>query len=347
MKIISLFSGCGGLDRGFEKAGFKVVWANEYDKAIWETFRVNFPETVLDTGDIRKISSDEIPDAIGAIGGPPCQSWSLAGSMGGIKDARGQLFYEYLRILKEKKPIFFLAENVAGIVSSAHVDSFNKIIKAFSDIGYNVSFKLLNAADYNVPQDRMRVIIVGYRKDKLNKFFKFPEPSEKKPTLRDAIGDLPRALEARPKNKTNGIYVTNPPNHEYMNGGFSTIYMSRNRRRSWDEPSFTIQAGGRHAPLHPDAKPMVKVGPDEWKFDEKGKRSYRRLSVRECARVQTFPDDFIFLYENIADGYKMIGNAVPVNFAEAIAKQIMSDLKKISLGRREYIKREIPLISRK
>jgi DNA (cytosine-5)-methyltransferase 1 len=107
-----------------------------------------------------------------------------------------------------------------------------------------------------------------------------------------------------------------------MTGSFSTIYMSRNRVRSWDEPSYTIQAGGRHAPIHPDAPKMIKVEKDKMKFDPKKKNKYRRLSVRECARIQTFPDDFIFFYEKISDGYKMVGNAVPVKLSEELAKEI-------------------------
>ena len=113
-----------------------------------------------------------------------------------------------------------------------------------------------------------------------------------------------------------------------MNGGFSTIYMSRNRVRSWDEPSFTIQAGGRHAPMHPQAPKMKLVGENKREFVKSREQLYRRFSVRECARVQTFPDNFIFKYENIADGYKMIGNAVPVKFAHHLAKKIYKDLRK-------------------
>lgn len=142
-------------------------------------------------------------------------------------------------------------------------------------------------------------------------------------TLKDAIGDLPEPVHAKEKNKANDNLVI--PNHEYMNGSFSSIYMSRNRRRPWAEPSFTIQAGGRHAPLHPSSAEMVNVEKDLWKF--KGDNPvFRRLSVREAARIQTFPDNFIFYYKNIADGYKMIGNAVPVKLAQVIAKKIKLDL---------------------
>ena len=115
-----------------------------------------------------------------------------------------------------------------------------------------------------------------------------------------------------------------------MTGNFSSLYMSRNRVRSWNEPSYTIQAGGRHAPLHPSAPKMIKIKTDKMKFDDKYKKNYRRLSVRECARIQTFPDDFIFIYENVSDGYKMIGNAVPVKLAEVLGKEIkkyLSNLK--------------------
>ena len=324
MKIVSLFTGAGGLDLGFEKAGFRTIWANEYDKAIWETFEHNFPKVKLDKRSVVDISPEEIPDADGIIGGPPCQSWSEAGAGRGINDSRGQLFNDYIRILKVKQPKFFLVENVSGILHPKHAESFNRFIKSFEDAGYKVSWKLLDANDYNVPQNRLRVIIIGYRKD-LKKKFEFPEPEKYKPVLKDAIWDLRRAKPAKDKNKTNGDKLT-VPNHEYMNGGFSTIYMSRNRVRSWDEPSFTIQAGGRHAPIHPKAPKMKFVSQNKRIFEPGHEDEYRRLSVRECARIQTFPDDFIFKYEDIANGYKMIGNAVPVNLAYAIAKQIGKDL---------------------
>jgi len=243
----------------------------------------------------------------------------------GINDHRGKLFYEYIRILKDKKPLFFLAENVSGILSKKHKEAFDAILKEFEGVGYNTTCKLLNAKDYGVPQDRKRVIIVGYNK-KLKKHFSFPEPLEKNLVLKDAIADLKRPLPAKNKNKTNGDRLA-ISNHEYMTGGFSTIYMSRNRVRSWDEPSFTIQAGGRHAPIHPQAPKMQLIEQNKRKFVEGKEKLYRRLSVRECARIQTFPDTFIFKYENIADGYKMIGNAVPVQFALQIAKKIYRDLK--------------------
>ncbi len=325
MKLVSLFTGAGGLDLGFEKAGFKIVWANEYDKTIWETFEHNFPHTKLDKRSIVEVQSHEIPQVDGIIGGPPCQSWSEAGAGRGINDKRGQLFHDYIRLLKEKQPKFFLAENVSGILHPKHKEAFSNIIKQFENAGYEISQKLLNANDYDVPQDRLRVIIIGYRKD-LKKKFEFPEPQKYKPVLKDAIYDLRLAKPAKDKNKTNGDSLK-IPNHEYMNGGFSSIYMSRNRVRSWDEPSFTIQAGGRHAPIHPQAPKMKFISQNKRIFVPGQEKKYRRLSVRECARIQTFPDEYIFKYIDIANGYKMIGNAVPVNFAKHIAQKIMVDLK--------------------
>ncbi|MCU0533758.1 MAG: DNA cytosine methyltransferase [Hydrococcus sp. Prado102] len=327
LNIVSLFSGCGGLDLGFSQAGFNIIWANEYDKEIWETYEKNYSDTFLDKRDIRKIPSDEIPDCIGIIGGPPCQSWSEAGTQKGINDDRGQLFLEYIRILRDKQPLFFLAENVSGMMHKKHNRALNNIVTAFEEANYVVNFKLLNALDYNVPQERKRVIFIGYRIDLNQKFdFNLISKTFKFPTLKDAIWNLREsALPAIGKDRTNGDACL-VQNHEYMLGGFSSIYMSRNRVRSWDEPSFTIQAGGRHAPIHPQANKMIHVGKDKWIFDPESPYSYRRLSVRECARIQTFSDDIIFYYNNLNSGYKMIGNAVPVNFSFALAKAIKANL---------------------
>jgi DNA (cytosine-5)-methyltransferase 1 len=165
----------------------------------------------------------------------------------------------------------------------------------------------------------------------MQKFFLPPEPApeQERPKLRQAISDLARSA----KPALDGTYANQAlrvPNHEYLVGGFSSMYMSRNRVRAWDEPSFTIQAGGRHAPLHPQAPKMIQVGKDKRDFVPGSEQLYRRLSVREAARIQTFPDDFIFDYANVNDGYKMIGNAVPVEFARRLALQIKSDLEPYS-----------------
>lgn len=335
MKVVSFFAGAGGLDLGFENAGFDVIWANEYDKEIWETYEKNHQGTILDKRSIVNILSSEVPDCDGIIGGPPCQSWSEAGSKRGIADKRGQLFYEFIRILADKKPKFFLAENVSGMLLPIHKQALLNIKQMFSDIGYDLSFELLNASNYGVPQDRKRVFFIGYRKD-LGIKFKFPEPTtmESKITLIKAIGDLKdNVLPAKMGNYTNGDKCL-VLNHEYMIGGFSSIFMSRNRVRSWDEVSFTIQAGGRHAPLHPQAPKMKFIEQNVREFIKGKEDLYRRLSIRECARIQTFPDDFIFHYDNVVAGYKMIGNAVPVKLAEILAREILKDLKRLRIDKR-------------
>lgn len=328
--IISLFSGAGGLDLGFEKAGFKVVVANEFDKNICPTYKYNHPNTKLIEGDIRKIDDTLFPDdIIGVIGGPPCQSWSEAGSMRGIEDLRGQLFYDYIRIIKAKKPLFFVAENVSGMLAKRHKESVEEFIQLFKEIGYDVYLKLLNASDFQVSQDRERVFFIGFRKDLNIKDFEFPNAIEEKVLLKDVIWDLKgNAIPGLDKNKTNGDNC-NFLNHEYFTGSFSTIFMSRNRVRSWEEPAFTIQASGRQCQLHPQAPKMIKIEKDKQIFVPGKEYLYRRLSIRECARIQGFPDDFKFIYENLNDGYKMIGNAVPVNLAYHIANQIKKYLEKI------------------
>ena len=311
MNVISLFSGCGGLDLGFEKAGFNIPVANEFDSTIWATFEANHPKTTLIKGDIRDIKESDFPDSVdGIIGGPPCQSWSEAGALRGIEDDRGQLFFDYIRILRGKKPKFFLAENVSGMLASRHSAAVKNITSMFESCGYDVSITLVNAKDYGVAQERKRVFFLGFRKD-LNVDFTFPEGStradEKKLTLRDIIWDLKdSAVAAREKNYKNPDAVNN---NEYFTGAYSTIFMSRNRVKDWDEQ-------------------MVKVAKNDCRFVEGKEDLYRRMTVREVARVQGFPDDFVFIYEKIDTGYKMIGNAVPVNLAYEIAISIKNALER-------------------
>lgn len=327
MRLISLFCGAGGLDLGFHKAGFTTVAANEYDKKIIPTYKANFPNTLLIEGDIRNVFSAEFPDADGIIGGPPCQSWSEAGALKGIKDQRGQLFYEYIRVLRDKQPLFFVAENVSGMMAQRHSEAVMHFIELFKDAGYNLFIKMLNANDYEVAEDRDRVFFVGFRKDLGIMKFNFPNPIAYKLTLKDCIWDLKdSAIAALPQNKSNGTNCK-VPNHEYFIGDFSPMFMSRNRVRSWDEPAFTVQASGRQCQLHPQAPKMKKVGKDKQCFVAGKEHLYRRMTVREVARIQGFPDEFKFIYNEVNYGYKMIGNAVPINLAYHIAMQIKQTLK--------------------
>ena len=328
MNVISLFSGCGGLDLGFERAGFHVSVANEFDPAIFDTFRVNHPNTHLIEGDVRKVTKEDIAPFLdgevdGIIGGPPCQSWSEAGSLRGIEDARGQLFFDYIRILKEFRPKFFLAENVSGMLANRHDAAVQNILQMFGEAGYNVSLTLVNAKDYGVAEERKRVFYIGFRND-LNIDFVFPRGSttddDKKITLRDIIWDLQdTAVPAAEKNKHNPAAINN---NEYFTGDYSSMFMSRNRVKAWNEQAFTVQASGRQCQLHPQAPKMEKVGKNECRFVAGCENLYRRMTIREVARVQGVPDDFKFIYTDTNNAYKMIGNAVPVNLAYEIAVAI-------------------------
>lgn len=309
MRVVSLFAGGGGLDLGFKQAEFQIIWANEYDSKIWETYSANNPETVLDRRNLSKIKSNEIPDCDGIIGGPPCQSWASSGANRGFDDKRGKVFLDYIRIIHDKRPKFFLIENVEGLLRKTHQESFKQILELLEQNDtYSVSYKLLNAIDYDVPQDRKRVIFVGIRNDQ-NLVFNFPEPIEERQNLRDTIWDLKdlATLEFQEDNVDNC----------YLGGGWSPQFMSRNRVRNWDQPSFTIPATGRHIPIHPSAPTMIKESPDKWSFVPD--HLYRRFTLRECARIQTFPDTYMFRIDRITDGYKIIGNAVPVKLAYHLA----------------------------
>ncbi len=328
MALISLFSGAGGLDRGFHKAGFVTAVANEFDPHICPTYKVNFPDVHLIEGDIRKIKTEAFPSDIdGIIGGPPCQSWSEGGAKRGIEDPRGQLFNEYIRILKSVRPLFFVAENVSGMLAPRHKAAVDAFMASFEEAGYDINLKMLNARDYEVPEDRDRIFFIGFRKDLNIKDFRYPDPVTPRLTLRDAIGDLQEtAIPALEHNHTNGDNCI-VPNHEYYISGYSPIFMSRNRVRGWDEQAFTVQASGRQCQLHPQAPKMQKIDAGHHIFVPGKEHLYRRMTVREVARIQTFPDDFKFVYDDVNDGYKMIGNAVPVNLAYHVAMQIRKTLE--------------------
>lgn len=321
MNIVSLFAGCGGLDLGFERAGFNVKWANEFDNTIHDTYRYNHPKTTLNTSDIRDLDVSDIPDCDGIIGGPPCQSWSVGGKFLGIEDERGKLVYDYIRIVKGKQPKFFIMENVPGMVTPRHFESFQSFLDLFREAGYKLKYELMDAQDFKIPQERLRLIIVGIRNDLENEFFFPPHQTTEKITLDRAIGDLIK----KPKPyKDEGVIESDMDilNNEFYAGDFDKKYMARNRVRGWDEVSFTIQAKAINAPIHPSAPKMVYVSQDKRIFAPGKEYLYRRLSVRECARIQTFPDSFKFIYKDIKDGYKMIGNAVPPRLAYYLALSI-------------------------
>ncbi|MED4342845.1 DNA (cytosine-5-)-methyltransferase [Bacillus licheniformis] len=308
---ISLFAGAGGLDTGLEMAGFEVIWANEIDKDACETYIANHPNTYVERGDVRNVK--QFPKADLVVGGYPCQGFSLAGNRL-MTDERNFLYREYVRCLRQSKPKFFIAENVKGLLTMAGGQIIEAMIQDFKNEGYNVTHHLVNAKDYGVPQDRERVFIIGVRED-IDFKYELPHPTHGEGldrirpyvTLREAIGHL----------KPSEI-------GEVYESGFSSRFLSRNRKRGWNEVSFTIQASGRHAPLHPSGEPMIKKGTDEWILPETSE--HRRLSARECALIQTFPADYIWK-GSLGSIYKQIGNAVPCLLAKAISKPIANYLK--------------------
>lgn len=346
INTVSLFSGAGGLDLGVElsgitvqygeKASYKyildknlfydkrglvnVIYSNDLFGAANKSYRHNIAansKMIGDSRDIRKVL--HFPKCDLMLGGFPCPGFSAAGPRL-LDDPRNFLYIHYIRALIESKPAAFIAENVKGLMTMAKGKVLKQIQEDFSAAGYQVSVNLVNARDYGVPQSRERVFIVGIRNDIVKKYnfsYELPEPtngpSTPNPyiTLKEAIGDLPE----------------NPD--DVFDSNYSSMYMSRNRKKSWNDQSFTIQASGRQAPQYPGGKPMIKIGKDEWKFDG---NLNRRLSVRECARIQTFPDWYEFSDDDkknvsknnlLNEQYKQIGNAVPVYLAEKIARPLI------------------------
>ena len=326
-RLVSLFSGCGGLDLGFEQIGFNRVWANDFDKDAQAVFRLNLGE--IDGRDIRDVPADEIPECDIVLAGFPCQPFSNAGNRKGVHDSRGMLYQECLRIVEAKKPSVFLFENVKGLMSSKYVDGrrlVDVIVSDLDTIGYNVTYKVVNASDYGVPQNRQRLIMVGIRKD-YGLYFQFPPVEEQRNlTLRyilDIPADVPnqvdwplspQALSMISHIPQGGSWKDVP--YEQLPPRFKRIrdnmqrYHSPNfyRRFSMDEINGTITASAQPENcgiIHPIHN--------------------RRYTIREVARIQTFPDDFIFIddsMKNITAMYKVIGNAVPVKLANTIAKAI-------------------------
>lgn len=293
MDVASIFSGAGGMDLGFMQAGHRIVFACDKSKDACATYERNMHIKPLCI-DVRKVRL--YPKAQILVGCNPCQGFSIIGPRN-PDDERNYLYTEIIRALKQIKPKFFVTENVKGLKSLYKAKFLKVMLTDFDIAGYDVKWKLLNAKDYGVPQDRERIFIIGVRKD-VDFEYIFPERThgpDRLPyvTLKYAIGDLP------------------PPEQDgyWARNYFSFYYMSRNRRRTWDDVSFTIQANGRHVPLHPSSPPMERVGTDKWIFTGDIQK-YRRLSVRECARIQTFPDEYVF-EGNLNSRYMQIGNAVP------------------------------------
>ncbi|PAV96147.1 DNA (cytosine-5-)-methyltransferase [Hafnia paralvei] len=309
--VVSLFSGCGGSDAGVINAGFEVLMANDILPYARDVYLANHPETDYILGSIANITA--FPKSELLVGCYPCQGFSQGGARKADRKIN-TLYLEFARALNYIKPKAFIVENVSGMVRSNFEHLLTDQIKVFTDAGYKVSVKVLNAAEYGVPQERKRIFIVGVRND-FNIEYEFPVPThgpnaEKHyVSIRDAIGHLPEW-----------------PEGEFYDMGFHWYYMSRNRRQEWDQISKTIVANARHMPLHPVSPCLEKVRTDEWRFVE-DKRA-RRFSYREAALLQGF-NNLVFPETDVASlgmKYTVVGNAVPPPLFEAVAKALPSEL---------------------
>ncbi len=319
MRIISLFSGIGGLDFGFIKAGFNISWSNDSDIYAKETYCRNISSDYFDTRKIEHIPFNQIPDKVdGIIAGLPGNGWSVFGSLKGISKREGQYIFDFIKLLKQKKPAFFLIEILTGFIYKNNRQPYLFILELLHDQGYSISQEVLNASDYNIPQDRKRVYIIGL-KNSIGKSFIYPSKIKPLKTIRDSIYDLKDNAIKTKKTFDSNYEDCIIPNHEYLEGGYSPHFMSRNRVRGWDEVSYTIQGDRRLIPLHPNAPRMIPNGKNKYSFNTEYNHLYRRLSIRECARLQSFDDDFIFEYNSLNIGYRLVGNATPPKLSYLLA----------------------------
>ena len=301
MRVVSLFSGAGGLDFGFIKAGHQILWANDLHRDAVETYQKSIGNHIV-CEDISKISTSDIPDCDIVIGGFPCQGFSVANTKRHVDDERNVLYKQLLRVIRDKNPKFFLAENVKGILSIGKGKVFQMILDDFQSIGYNVQYRVLNAADYGVPQTRLRVIIVGVRKD-VHFEYKYPSPTNSK----DGANGLPRWVSVSDalKDIPDPDLPNNLPNHNYSKYKLSFNGYIGHRPLNPDMPAPTVTARG-------DDKGGVVILPHP--------TAARRMSCRELATIQSFPLDYEF-QGNRSSVYRQIGNAVPVLLGYAVAKQ--------------------------
>lgn len=334
-KLVELFAGAGGLAIGMEKAGFETVLLNELDKHACQTLRNNRPQWNVIQGDISQIDFKPYYGQIDIVtGGFPCQAFSYAGHKRGFEDARGTLFFEFARAIKEIQPKVFLAENVRGLLNHDNGRTLETIKGIIDELGYFlVEPRVLKAIFYQVPQKRERLFLVAIRKDFAKKvIFKWPSPYQRIMTVKDALKkgalyncDVPKSQGMKyPKRKIEilsqvpeGGYWRDLPDElqrEYMmksyflGGGKTGIA----RRLAWNEPSLTLTCS-------PAQKQTERCHPEET----------RPLTVREYARIQTFPDDWLFSGPMGAQ-YKQIGNAVPINLAYAVGRSLIQLLNDLS-----------------
>ncbi|MCA1054311.1 DNA cytosine methyltransferase [Rossellomorea aquimaris] len=343
LKVVSLFSGCGGLDLGLEQAGMDVVWANDVDHTAVETYRFNMKNSTVIEGDIKKIDVDEIPDCDVLAAGFPCQPFSSAGSRKGVTDERGTLFEEAIRVIEAKKPLVVIFENVRGILSTKNLDGsllLDSIVKTLDDIepGYVVNYKLIRSSDYGVPQQRYRVIFVGIRKD-LEFEYEFPLPTNSQEDLELTVGAAIKDVENLPNQ--NDVWEFSPQSKKlipFINEGGSwkdipydklppRLKKIRDNMKKYRAPNFyrRFSRNEINGTITAAATPenCGIIHPTE----------NRRYSVREIARIQSFPDHFVFVGNSLASKYKVIGNAVPPKLGQVIGHSIIEQLSTIDVAK--------------
>lgn len=320
LTAVSLFSGCGGFDWGAVQAGVKIVWANDIDAHAAAAYRSVFPNVPFHDGDIREVK--EFPAADILIGCYPCTGFSEAAKRRAVgmtqrrdlTENEGNFLYrEFLRALRQIRPKVLFVENVRGMLTAEKGWFMERQLAGFRKHGYKVSYQLLTATDFGVAQERKRVFIVGVREDVSEILgYQFPKAthgSEGQPAirvLRDAIGALPHRDD-----------------DAYFTRDFHGHYLTRPRKRGWDEPSYTIVAHAGHVPLHPDGEKMRRVGVD--KYELCGGLN-RRLSWRECAVIQGLPET-VKPSGTLMAKYRVVGNAVPPAFGEALLRPVVAKRK--------------------
>ena len=320
-KYIDLFAGAGGMSLGFDKAGFENVLAVEYDECFAETYKFNFPDHNLKVEDIKNISNDEIKKIIGnnkidvIIGGPPCQGFSIAGRIGRnfIDDERNQLFKEFVRFVNVIKPKIFVMENVAALKTHNKGKTIEEIVNEFKNVGYTVKYDVLNAVNYGVPQQRRRIFIIGTLNE--NNKFEFPKKTNKYITIKEALKGLPELKSGE---------TSNIPNHNAMH----------HSKQMLEKMSYVKDGGDRNdipeelRPKSGDIRKYIRYNSKEPSICITGDmrkvfhyNQNRALTGRELARIQTFPDNFIFK-GNAGKVQQQIGNAVPPKLAFQIANSV-------------------------
>lgn len=333
LETISLFSGAGGLDLGLIKSGFNIVFANDNFKPAIDNYRENIGEIIDE--DITKIDINEMPSADVVVAGFPCQPFSSAGNRHGIKDDRGNLYLEVLKVIDAKKPKVVIMENVRGLLSMKNKDG-SKLINTIvyllenTEPGYKVKYKLLKASDYGVPQNRYRVIIIGIRND-INFDYEFPLPIDYDPekltvgaALSD-IEDLPNQDEVwKLSPQSRGLVPYIPEGGSWKNIPYEhlpdRLKRIRDDMKKYRSPNFYRRFGRSEingtitAASTPENSGILHPLED------------RRYSVREIARIQSFPDDYVFVGDSVSAKYTIIGNAVPPKLGEVIGKSIVEQL---------------------